>query len=152
MLEEVFKGVYDKFKLNFYRSIYSDFAERESSLTATETFCLEVIYALERPTIKELANFLNISQPNMTYKVNVLIKKGYAMKNQSQEDKREVIVETTEKFAKYLEIKNEYIHLVLDRTKERFDEETLREFEKALQIISEELMPEISQGMNRFRS
>lgn len=152
MLDDVFKEVYDKFKINFYRSIYSGFAERESSLTATETFCLEVIYALDNPTVNELANFLKISQPNMTYKINNLVKKGYVIKKQSEEDKREVKLETTEKFAHYLDIKNEYVRTVLNRTKERFSQEELDKFEEMLEIISLELMPEITDGMKRFRS
>ena len=152
MLDDVFKEVYDKFKINFYRSIYSGFAERESSLTATETFCLEVIYALDNPTVNELANFLKISQPNMTYKINNLVKKGYVIKKQSEEDKREVRLETTEKFAHYLDIKNEYVRTVLNRTKERFSQEELDKFEEMLKIISLELMPEITDGMKRFRS
>ena len=89
MVEEIFAEVYDKFKLNFYRNIFQGFAKRESSLTATETFCVEVIHALDRPTINELGRFLELSQPNIAYKVNNLVKKGYVEKIQSEDDKRE---------------------------------------------------------------
>lgn len=148
MLEEVFEEVYDKFKLNFYRNIFCGFAERESSLTATETFCVEVIYALNEPTINEMANFLNISQPNMTYKVNNLVKKGYVEKIQSDTDKREVYLKVTDKFMHYYEIKNEYMDLVIKRIKDRFSKEDLNKFEEVLNIISKELMHEITEKMN----
>ena len=36
MLEELFKDVYEKFKLNFYKSIFKGFEEREANLTPTE--------------------------------------------------------------------------------------------------------------------
>ena len=109
MVEDIFAEVYDKFKLNFYRNIFQGFAKREASLTATETFCVEVIYALDRPTINQLGNFLQLSQPNIAYKVNNLVKKGYVKKIQSKEDKREYFLEVTEKFHNYYDIKNEYM-------------------------------------------
>lgn len=152
MLEDVFNEVYDKFKLNFYRSIFDGFAERESSLTASETFCLEIIYALSNPTVNDMANFLKLSQPNMTYKINNLVKKGYVVKKQSQKDRREVILQVTDKFERYLEIKNQYIHLVLERTKDEFSQEDLEKFENMLEIISKKLMAEITDDMNEVTS
>ena len=77
MLEEVFTRVYTKFKLHFYQSVFSRFQNREASLTTVETFCMEIIYALERPTVNEFASFVQISPPNAAYKVNSLIRKGY---------------------------------------------------------------------------
>ena len=46
MLEELFNDVYEKFKLNFYKSIFKGFEDREASLTPTEILCVEVINAL----------------------------------------------------------------------------------------------------------
>ncbi|EFI42465.1 MULTISPECIES: MarR family transcriptional regulator [Peptoniphilus] len=152
MFEHVFKELYDKFKLNFYRNIFGGFAERESSLTATETFCTEVIYALDKPTINEMGKFLNISQPNITYKVNNLVKKGYVKKIQSENDKREVFLEVTDKFYNYYNVKNEYMNLVLKRARNRFSEEDLEKFEYMLSVISEDLMPEITEGMIRLKT
>ena len=77
MLEELFKDVYEKFKLNFYKSIFKGFEEREANLTPTEILCVEVINALEMPTIKELTEFMETSQSNMAYRVANLISKGY---------------------------------------------------------------------------
>lgn len=144
MLEERFKEVYDKFKLNFYKSIFKSFENREATLTASETFCVEVINALDRPTINQVAKFLNISQPNMTYKVNSLLKKGYVTKVNSREDQREFFLEVTDKFKKYEEIKNSYIKLVLTRIREKFSLEDLEKFEEILTVTSKELMFEIT--------
>ena len=46
MLDEAFDRVYTKFKLHFYRSVFSRFQDREASLTTVETFCMEIINAL----------------------------------------------------------------------------------------------------------
>ena len=56
MLKELFSDVYEKFKLNFYKSIFKGLEDREASLTPTEILCVEVINAMERPTIKELTD------------------------------------------------------------------------------------------------
>ena len=71
-----FQTIYTKFKLHFYREIFGNWTMREATLTTVETFCMEVIYAMKRPTINEFANFIKISQPNAAYKVNNLIRKG----------------------------------------------------------------------------
>ncbi|MBP2024683.1 MarR family winged helix-turn-helix transcriptional regulator [Peptoniphilus stercorisuis] len=149
MVEEIFSEVYDKFKLNFYRNIFQGFAKREASLTATETFCVEVIYALDRPTINQLGRFLELSQPNIAYKVNNLVKKGYVKKIQSKEDKREFFLEVTDKFHNYYDIKNEYMKTVLERAREKFSKEEMAQFEYILKVMSEELMPEITEGMKK---
>ena len=89
MFESVFNELYMKFKLNFYRGIFERLQERESSLSASEAYAVEVIHAMNEPTISQFANFLQTSQPNATYKVNTLIKKGYIEKINSNADKRE---------------------------------------------------------------
>lgn len=143
-LEELFSEVYDKFKLNFYKNIFKNFATREATLTATETFSVEVINALGRPTISELTNFLEISQPNTAYKVASLVKKGYVKKIQSEEDKREYYLEVTDKFDKYQDIKNEYIYEVMGRIKKELPKEDIEKFTEILDKISNEFMPEVS--------
>ena len=47
MLEESFLDVYTKFKLHFYQEVFARFQNREASLTAVETFCMEIILALK---------------------------------------------------------------------------------------------------------
>lgn len=143
-LEELFNEVYEKFKLNFYKNIFKNFETREATLTATETFCVEVINALGRPTISELTNFLEISQPNTAYKVASLVKKGYVTKVQSQEDKREFYLELTDKFHKYQDVKNEYIHEVIGRMRTELPKEDIDKFTEILNRVTTEFMPEVS--------
>ncbi len=145
MLEQLFDEVYQKFKLNFYRNMFRGLQEREATLTATETFVAEVIHALKRPTVNELASFLEMSQPNITYKIGSLVKKGYVRKIQSEEDKREVFLEVTDRFHQYYNMKNEYVGKVLSRLSDRVSEQRLEDFENILQLMSRELMPEVSE-------
>jgi len=147
MFENSFNEVYTKFKLNFYRRIFERLQERESSLSASEAYAVEVIHALKEPTIGRFANFLNISQPNATYKANNLIRKGYIEKIKSETDKREYHLKTTEKFMEYYTINQRYIGVVMERIRERFSENELNQFENMLTIISQELMTETNENL-----
>lgn len=144
MLEDAFCEVYTKFKLHFYSKIFKRFQHREASLTAVETFCVEAIYALERPTVNEFATFTQISPPNATYKINNLVKKGYIRKVRSEDDKREYYLEVTDKFLAYYGITYDYITLVMDRISQRFPQQDIEKLNSMLEIISHELMPEVT--------
>ena len=84
MLSKEFQDVYNIFKMNFYASMCANSKE----LTMQEAFSLDIIYMLGHPTILEYANYMGISQPNATYKINQMIEKGYLIKEVSKEDKR----------------------------------------------------------------
>ena len=143
MLEQAFFNVYTKFKLHFYQEIFRSFQNREASLTTVETFCMETIQALGRPTISEFAAFMRISPPNAAYKVNSLVKKGYIRKVQSQEDQREFHLEVTQKYLDYYSISVKYMVEVMHRISQRFSPEECAKLEDMLVIISRELMPEV---------
>ena len=50
MMKDTFARVYNKFKLQFYRSVFDLVRERDGSLSAMEAFSLEVIGILGEPT------------------------------------------------------------------------------------------------------
>ncbi|MGN1155962.1 MAG: MarR family winged helix-turn-helix transcriptional regulator [Agathobacter sp.] len=149
MLQDAFVKVYTKFKLHFYRKFFERVQERETSLTTVETFCMEIIYSINNPTVNEFARVANISSPNAAYKVNNLIKKGYLRKVQSEVDKREFHLEVTEKYMDYYNITYCYIGKVMERVQERLQPQELEVLEKVLNLMSDELMPEIELGKSR---
>ena len=142
MLEKHFADVYNKFKLQFYRRVFELVRERDGSLSAMEAFSLEVIYMLGQPTVSQFADFLNISQSNATYKVNNLIKKGYLERQNSTVDRREYHLILSEKYYTYMNIYANYELTVMRRVAERFPPEDVAVFDRILQVMSEELMPE----------
>lgn len=144
MLEESFSQVYTKFKLHFYQEIFSRFQGREASLTAVETFCMEIILALKEPTINEFASFVHVSSPNAAYKVNSLIQKGYVEKVQSPHDRREYHLRPTKKYMEYYNISSNYLREVMDRVKNRFTPEEAVQLDRMLQVVGQELMPEVT--------
>ena len=143
MLEEVFQDVYTKFKLHFYQNVFQRFATREATLTTVESFCMEGIMAMGEPTIAEFSRMMQISTPNAAYKIGSLVKKGYVEKIQSTTDRREYHLRPTQKYIDYYNISYGYLSTVMDRIKARFPAEDVAKIEEMLDIISDELMPEI---------
>ena len=143
MLRNAVFTVDTKFKLHFYKEIFQRFQNREASLSTVETFAMETIMALGKPTINEFAGFMCISSPNAAYKVNSLIKKGYLRKVQSEEDRREYYLEVTQKYIDYYNISTSYMVEVMDRIAARFTPEECTKLDSMLTIISHELMPEV---------
>ena len=146
MLEKNFAEIYTKFKLSLYTKVFSHLEGGKNSLSAVEVFCLEVIYALGRPTVNEFATFAQISPPNAAYKVNQLVKKGYLLKVRNEEDKREYHLEVTEKYMRDYGITYDYMNVVMDRIRQRFSPEDVEKLEEMMDIIGKELMPEVTLG------
>ena len=143
MLREEFSRVYAKFNLHFYQKVFEKIQDREASLTTVETFCMEIIYAANGPTVNEFAKIANLSSPNAAYKVNNLMKKGYLEKVQSTEDKREYHLFVTQKYLDYYNISYQYLDTVMNRLEGRFTEKEMETVKKVLKVMDEELMPEI---------
>ncbi len=137
--KELFEKVYTQFKMHFYREVFSNFEKREATLTTVETFCMEVIYALKRPTVNEFANFLHMSSPNAAYKINNLVKKGYLERIQSEEDKREYYLQVTDKYMNYYNISASYVDAKMDKIRERMSDKEWGDFRHVLEVILEEL-------------
>ena len=137
-------AIYSKFRVHYYRDVFSRINNRELSLTTTEVYCVEIIFNLEKPTIQEFANFIGISAPNATYKVNSLIKKGYVKKVQSETDKREFYLDVTEKYYRYYNINEKYLDIVEERLKKTLTKEEFEMFNNTLKKIYWELMPEVN--------
>lgn len=139
MLQTEFAKVYAKFRMHFYRQIFQQVKERDGSLSATEAFSVEVIYLLGSPTIREFAEYIDISQPNATYKVNNLIKKGYIKKNNSASDKREYHLEVTDKFLNYYGVNDAYFQKIMDRIEQCYTPEQVALLSDMMRRITQEI-------------
>ena len=100
-IAEAVSELYKNLRLSHYRNRFGQLREKAGSLSATEAFSVEVIYLLDRPTIGEFADFIGISQPNASYKVNSLVTKGYLERVNSDDDHREAHLLVTKKFLDY---------------------------------------------------
>jgi DNA-binding MarR family transcriptional regulator len=129
--------------MHFYRELFSAGPDNEETLTTVETFCMEVIHAMKRPTINEFASFIRISQPNAAYKVNNLIRKGYLTKTRSTKDKREYFLEVTPKYIEYCNASEHFMKDVCSRLEKRISAEDARKLEEIFSMVSEEMMAEV---------
>lgn len=144
MIYNAFSNVYTKFKMHFYQEVFKKWGNREVSLTTVETFCMEIILALNKPTVSRFAEFTSLSSANAADKVNKLIGKGYLMKVQSEKDRRVYHLEVTQKYMDYYNISYQYMNTVMKRVEERLSPEEMQIAAKVLNIMDEELTKEVS--------
>ncbi len=143
MLEHWMDEFYNKLAISFYRNAARQQKMEEiGSLGAADTITLEMVYLLGGPTCKELADFLRISTPNLTYRVNKLVSRGYLEKVQDERDRRRYHLRVTDKFMAYYEINDAFVRRVAERAREGIPPKELAQFEATFQRIIEEYMEE----------
>ncbi|MBH1941127.1 MarR family transcriptional regulator [Mobilitalea sibirica] len=140
MLEKEFEKLYYKFRANYCKNLFAKVNSSKDGLSATESYCLEVIFLLDHPSVHEFAEYIHISMPNATYRINQLIKKGYVRKDLSEKDKREYHLEVTDKFLKEYGANTEYNARLMSGIKEKFSKEEVEILEKLIKKIVDEIM------------
>lgn len=137
MLEKEFEKLYYKIRNNYCKNLFSSVNEDKDSLSPTESYCVEVIYLLNRPTVRQFANYVNISQPNATYRISNLIEKGYVRKVLSLDDRREYFLEVTDKFSKNYGMNASYNAELMAAIRENFTKEEIETMEKLLKKLND---------------
>ncbi|MBR6763375.1 MAG: winged helix-turn-helix transcriptional regulator [Clostridia bacterium] len=134
MANHLLTKVYNAFRLAHYRALFGRIKEKPGSLSATESFSVDVIYLLNEPTIKQFSEYLGISQPNATYKINSLIAKGYVEKIPSEDDKREFRLRVSDRFHTYFANSVDFLDRIDIRLQETL---TPEEYQKVADILAE---------------
>ncbi len=140
MLEKEFEKLYYKFRSNYCKNLFARVNEGEGSLSATESYCVEVIFLLDRPTVHEFADYVNISLPNATYRISNLIRKGYIRKIPSQRDRREFHLEVTDKFLDSYGANTTFNTQLMQEIKNKFSSEEVAQLEVMIKKIVNEIM------------
>ena len=138
MLDESFEKIYRAFRLEYYKHFFSVLRERAGSLSAAEISYVEVIYLLNEPTMKEFADYIDISPPNATYKVKSLVEKGY-LKKIPTEDGREFRLRVTDQFRRYYSDDASYGKFILSKMQERLSPEEIGEVSKIIALLDEKV-------------
>ena len=136
MVNDLLSKLYNTFRLAHYKALFGRIKEKDGSLSATESFSVDVIYLLNEPTIKQFSEYLGISQPNATYKINSLIAKGYVEKIPSEDDKREFRLRVSDKFHAYFAHSIDFLGQLDTRLKEAL---TPEEYQKVADCLSDYL-------------
>ena len=138
MLDESFEKIYRACRLEYYKHFFSVLRERAGSLSAAEISSVEVIYLLNEPTMKEFADYIDISPPNATYKVKSLVEKGY-LKKIPTEDGREFRLRVTDQFRRYYSDDASYGKFILSKMQERLSPEEIGEVSKIIALLDEKV-------------
>jgi DNA-binding MarR family transcriptional regulator len=136
MLEKEFEKLYFKFRNNYCKNLFSGVDEDKDSLSPTESYCVEVIFLMNRPTVHQFANYVNISQPNATYRISNLVSKGYVRKVLSEDDRREYFLEVTDKFSKNYGMNASFNTQLMTGIREKFSQEEIVQLEKFMKKLN----------------
>lgn len=136
MLEKEFEKLYFKFRNNYCKNLFSGVNEDKDSLSPTESYCVEAIFLMNRPTVHQFANYVNISQPNATYRISNLISKGYVRKVLSEDDRREYFLEVTDKFSKNYGMNASFNTQLMTGIREKFSQEEMVQLEKFMKKLN----------------
>lgn len=140
MLEKEFERLYYKFRDNYCKNLFSSISDEKENLSPTESYCIEAIFLLKRPTVHQFAEYVNISQPNATYRTNQLIRKGYIKKVLSDEDRREYHLEVTDKFLQNYGVNASFNTKLMTGIRDKFSKEEVDLLEKMIKKIVDEIM------------
>ena len=141
MLSRLLDEFYNKIALSFHRhAVEHQQWNNLSSLSTTDMSTLEIVYLLNRPTYKELTDFLGLSTSNVNYRINKLIEKGYLQREQDPTDKRRYFLNVTEKFMDYYCVNDDFIEQISKKAQDRFSKDELEKFEEMFRILIEELI------------
>lgn len=136
-LSGLLKGI----KMSYYKRIFIK-DRSKSQLSTNEVFSLDVIRLLGKPTIGAFAKFINVPLSNATYKINMLIEKGFIRKSKSEQDRREFYLELTEK-CNGLELDDSRQLAIIQRIEDRLSPHQMKVLEKILEIADEEITNEL---------
>lgn len=135
MLEKNFETLYLMFRSNYYKQLVKEIGIKEGSLSATENYCVELIYLLGKPTISDFAQYLNLSVPNANYKINSLVKKGFVVREQSKTDLREQHLCVTDKFLGYYCLNDGVIASLMQHIRQTFSEQDVAQLDDMITRI-----------------
>lgn len=140
MLNELIDRFYNALAINFHRNAVNHQQWDEvSSLSSTDMSTLETVYLLNSPTYKDLSDFLKISTPNVNYRINKLIEKGYLRREQDKRDKRRYFLNVTDKYLDYYCMNDKLMEHVANQVRSRLSPEELDQFERLFSILIEEM-------------
>lgn len=151
MNDNILEDIVRKTKLHFYRSVFREFEDSDRPLSIEESMLLEVIDYLDKPSINDLVNFLHISQPNMSYKVNVLVKKGYVRKVKSNKDQRFLHVVLTEDYLSYKQKKNEFTKDAMTRAEEKLNQKEIENLYHSLYLVDGVLGEKLEEYLKDYK-
>lgn len=137
MLEKEFEKLYYKFRNNYCKNLFSNLNDEKDSLSPTESYCVEAIFLLNRPTVHQFANYVGISQPNATYRISNLIDKGYVRKVLSLDDRREYFLEVTDKFAKNYGMNASFNADLMTGIRDKFTKDEIAVMEKMIKRLND---------------
>lgn len=109
-----------------------------ASLSYSDTLLLFIINHKDKMAVSELAEYINLSRPAVTQKVNALVKRGLVVKTQSKHDKRVFYLSLSD--GVFTDRDHPRMADVLDEVDKHFSEEERKIFANILDFMADYLL------------
>jgi DNA-binding MarR family transcriptional regulator len=139
---ELLETAYSRLMLVYYKKLFSAKDSEYQDLKAADVSLLEVIHHLNGPRYAQLAKFVNMSLPNLTYRVNRLIEKGYVVRAVDEKDKRVHTLTVTEKFLSIYGLDELFLRALIQDIYEDLSEEERQLAEKIVDKLNRRMKEE----------
>lgn len=136
----IIEEIYSQTVLSYYRKLFTIKDKDINKLSATDISILEIIYHMKNPNYSQLSDFLNMSMPNLTYRINNLIDNGYVRRIADESDKRVHSINVTDKFADLYNANINDIKVMIDNITKTLSEEELEVVGKIIRRVQEQYM------------
>lgn len=136
---ELLETAYSRLMLVYYKKLFSAKDRENRELKAADVSLLEVIYHLKNPHYAQLSKFVNMSLPNLTYRVNRLIEKGYLTRAADERDKRVHTLTVTEKFLKMYGLDERFLRALIGDIYEELSEDERQLAENIIEKLNERM-------------
>ena len=122
------------------------------NVSMTEVHIIEAINNSPVPIMTNVATKLLITTGTLTTAINSLVRKGYVVREQSEEDRRKVFLRLTEKGKLVIKIHDEFHDDMIDNTIKDLKIEEDSELIKALQNIQKYFSAKYEERIERLKS
>jgi DNA-binding MarR family transcriptional regulator len=139
-LFDLVESLYSHIVLAYYKKLFTVKEAEINKLSATDMSLLEIIFHMKKPNYSELSRFVNMSLPNLTYRINRLMEKGYVLRTPDEQDKRKHYLEVTEKFIQIYSLNDRHLKDIMQNISNSLSGEELAVAEKIMRRMNEYYM------------
>jgi DNA-binding MarR family transcriptional regulator len=141
-MEDTYRGVINNTLVNLINEIWvleekAIITEEFKDITGNDMHIIEAIGLGDGKNMSSIAKRLNITVGSLTTAMNALVKKGYVVRSRSEEDRRVVLVQLTEKGVAAYNQHAEYHKNMVNAIVDVLDEEEQRVLAKSLEAVTE---------------
>lgn len=138
--KKIIESLFENFHSIKRQLLEGNIAAKNVEVTPAEGLLLRLVFNKDGMGVKEIANQLRVTSSAATQLIDSLVKKGFLVREQSQEDRRALIIKFSEKAKNKINLIRErsFNHLVI--LFEALSDEELKQYSELNQKIAKSIL------------